>query len=71
MHGAIKFIENKKYKEANNISSAYMIKDLLENAYVLESDLVLSNPNLIRKYEYYIVTEKTKSNLNLTPLRRL
>ena len=48
----IKFIDNKIYNEANNISSAYMIKDLLENAYVLESDLVLSNPKLIRKYEY-------------------
>lgn len=49
----IKFIDNNIYNEANNISSAYMVKDLLENAYVLESDLVLSNTNLIRKYEYY------------------
>lgn len=48
----IKFIENKLYNEANNISSAYLIKDKLENSYVLESDLVLSNKNLIRKYEY-------------------
>lgn len=48
----IKFIDNEMFNEANNISSAYMIKDLLENAYVLESDLVLSNPKLIRKYEY-------------------
>ena len=48
----IKFIDNKMYNEANNISSAYMIKHLLENAYVLESDLVLSNSKLIRKYEY-------------------
>ena len=48
----IKFIENTLYNEANNISSAYLIKDYLENSYVLESDLVLSNPNLIRKYEY-------------------
>lgn len=48
----IKFIENVKYNEANNISSAYLAKDLLENAYVLESDLYLSNPNLIQKYEY-------------------
>ena len=46
----IKFIDNKIYNEANNISSAYMIKDILENAYVLESDLILSNKNLIRKY---------------------
>lgn len=49
----IKFIDNPMYNEANNISSAYMIKDLLENAYVLEADWVLSNPNLIRKYEYH------------------
>ena len=49
---SIKFIDNKIYNQANNISSAYMVRDLLENAYVLESDLVLSNPKLIRKYEY-------------------
>lgn len=48
----IKFIENKLYNEANNISSAYLVKDLFENSYVLESDLILYNPNLIRKYEY-------------------
>ena len=48
----IRFIENPLYNEANNISSAFLAKDLLENAYVLESDLVLYNPKLIRKYEY-------------------
>jgi len=48
----IKFIYNPLYNEANNISSAYMVKDYFENAYVLESDLVLSNKSLIRKYEY-------------------
>lgn len=48
----IKLIENKMYNEANNISSAYLVKDLFENAYVLESDLYLYNSNLIRKYEY-------------------
>lgn len=48
----IKFIENRAYNEANNISSALLVKDLLQNAYVLESDLVLSNPKIIRKYEY-------------------
>lgn len=48
----IKFINNDLYNEANNISSAYVVKDYFENAYVLESDLVLSNNNLIRKYEY-------------------
>lgn len=48
----IKFIDNEIYNQANNISSALKVKDLFENAYVLESDLLLSNPNLIRKYEY-------------------
>ncbi|MEG1475830.1 MAG: NTP transferase domain-containing protein [Longicatena sp.] len=48
----IKFVENPIYNEANNISSAYVAKDLLENAYVLESDLVLYNPEIIRKYEF-------------------
>lgn len=48
----IKFIENPIFNEANNISSAYVIKDFLDNAYVLESDLVLYNKDIIRKYEY-------------------
>lgn len=48
----IKFIYNGKYNEANNISSAYLVRDKFANAYVLESDLYLYNPNLIRKYEY-------------------
>ena len=48
----IKFVENPIYNEANNISSAYVIRDMLANAYVLESDLLLYNPKIIRKYEY-------------------
>lgn len=48
----IKFIENPIYNESNNISSAYMMRDLIENAYVMESDLVLYNPDIIRKYEF-------------------
>lgn len=49
----IKFVYNDKYNEMNNISSAYMVKDKFKNSYVLESDLVLYNPDIIRKYEYY------------------
>lgn len=48
----IKLIYNSKYNEANNISSAYLVKDMFANSYVLESDLYLYNSNLIRKYEY-------------------
>ena len=49
----IKLVENKMYNEANNISSAYLVRNLIKNAYVLESDLYLYNPRLIRKYEYH------------------
>ena len=49
----ITLIENKKYNEANNISSAILVKDLLSNSYVMEADLCLYNQNLIRKYEYH------------------
>ncbi|MEG0826728.1 MAG: sugar phosphate nucleotidyltransferase [Bacilli bacterium] len=48
----IKFIENETFNQANNIASAYMCRELLENAYVIESDLILYNKHLIRKYEY-------------------
>ena len=48
----IKFIENPLYNQANNISSALCARHLLKNAYVLEADLVLYNPELIQKYKY-------------------
>ena len=48
----IRFIENPIYNEANNISSAMCVRHLLQNAYVLEADLVLYNPKLITKYQY-------------------
>lgn len=48
----IKFIENPSYNETNNISSGMCARYLLQNAYVLEADLVLYNPNLITKYQY-------------------
>ena len=48
----IQFLENPLYNESNNISSAMCARFLLQNAYVLESDLLLVNPALIRKYNY-------------------
>lgn len=60
----IRFIDNPFYNEANNISSTMFVRDLLQNAYVLEADLVLSNPKLIRKYQFVsnylgVYTDKT------------
>ena len=48
----VKFLENPGYNEANNISSALIAKDLLQNAYVFEADLLISNPAIIKKYHY-------------------
>lgn len=48
----IKFIENPLYNQSNNIGSLYCAGDLLRNAYLLEGDLILSNPKLIKKYQY-------------------
>ncbi len=49
----IKFLENPSYNEANNISSAVVARYLLQNAYVFESDLIISNPSIITKYHYH------------------
>lgn len=48
----IHFIDNLSFEKCNNISSAMLVRDLLQNAYVLEADLLISNPNIIRKYHY-------------------
>lgn len=48
----IKFINNPYYNEANNISSLLCAGELLKNSYVMEGDLLLSNKNLIKKYQY-------------------
>lgn len=48
----IKFLDNDLYNEANNISSAMKARDLLQNAYVFEADLLISNPDIICKYHY-------------------
>lgn len=59
----IKFIENPLYNEANNISSLMAARYLLSNAYVIESDLLLSNKSLIQKYQY-------RSNYLAIPMER-
>lgn len=48
----IKFLENPVYNEANNISSSFVARYLLSNAYVFEADLLLSNPSIVKPYNY-------------------
>ena len=61
----IKFLENPVYNEANNISSALVARNLLSNAYVLEADLLLSNPAIIKKYQFesnFLAIKKKRSD---------
>lgn len=60
---SITFIDNPIYNEANNISSAYVARDHLANAYMIESDFLLKQPNLISKYQY-------RSNYLAIPVER-
>lgn len=48
----VRLIENPLFAATNNISSAVAAKDHFQNAYVFESDLLLSNPRLLKKYQY-------------------
>lgn len=48
----ITLIDNPIYQSTNNISSALQAKDYFQNAYAFESDLFLTNPSLITKYQY-------------------
>ncbi|MBR2518718.1 MAG: NTP transferase domain-containing protein [Selenomonadaceae bacterium] len=61
----IKFIDNPIFNEANNISSAKLAAHLMSRAYVLEGDLLLHNPALIRKYEFapnFLAIEMARSD---------
>jgi len=48
----IKFLENPIYNESNNISSTMVVRYMLQNSYVMDSDLLLSTPGLVTKYQY-------------------
>lgn len=48
----IKFVENPRYNEANNIVSVLCCGDKIRNSYIMEADLFMRNPKLIQKYQY-------------------
>lgn len=61
----IKFLENPVYNEANNISSSLVARYMLSNAYVFEADLLISNPEIIKKYHYtsdFLAIKKERSD---------
>ena len=49
----LQILENTKYTEENNISSALLARDAFHGGcYFCEADLYISNPAVIRKYQY-------------------
>lgn len=61
----IKFLENPVYNEANNISSSLVARYMLSNAYVFEADLLIFNPDIIKKYHYtsdFLAIKKERSD---------
>ena len=48
----IKFVDNDEFNVTNNISSLVKCVDLIDRCYICEADLVIKNPDIIRKYEY-------------------
>ncbi len=58
----IRLINNPDYESSGTISSFYYAKDLLDHAYVMESDLVVNNPRIVRKYHYISGFMGSKTN---------
>lgn len=48
----IKLINNRDYDISNNAVSTRLASSKLKNCYILEGDLFIYNPDVIRKYEY-------------------
>ena len=50
----IRLIDNPEYTTSNNVSSAMQVRHLMQNAYVMEADLLINNPAIFQKYHYFM-----------------
>jgi len=48
----VRLIDNPDYETSNNVSSAMKVRHLMQNAYVMEADLLINNPTIFKKYHY-------------------
>ena len=46
------FVDNDRYEKENNISSALLAGGKVDNCYICAGDLLITNPAIIRKYNY-------------------
>ena len=49
----VQFVDNEIYDKTNNISSVMLVLDKIDNCYLCEADLYITNPNIITKYQFY------------------
>ena len=50
---SIAFIDNPIYATSKNITSAFLVRDKFSQSYIIEGDILLKNPLVIKKYEYH------------------
>ncbi|MCR5732790.1 MAG: ABC transporter permease subunit, partial [Sphaerochaetaceae bacterium] len=48
----LSLIENEEFNTSNNIVSIMKCLDLIDRCYICEADLYITNPDIIRKYEF-------------------
>lgn len=48
----VKLVDNDIYDQTNNISSAMLVLDEIDDCYLCEADLYITNPEVITKYQY-------------------
>lgn len=48
----LKLVDNDIYNQTNNISSTLAVLEQLDECYICEADLMVSNPEIIEKYQY-------------------
>lgn len=48
----VRFLDNPFYDGTSSISSILQAVDHMENAYICEADMLISNPGIITKYQY-------------------
>lgn len=49
----VRFVDNPDYYENGNITSLAVVKERLGGSYIMDADLVLANPNLVMRYQYW------------------
>ena len=48
----LQFVDNDEFNVTNNISSIFRVIDKIDCCYICEADLLISNPDIINKYEF-------------------